>query len=363
MRRRQLGLRRGLPLVLAKSGRLTPIRFCSADQFGRPFNLKPRQIIMSHFLTHQHSPLEAVRPTRVRSVSTTRQFSDRDQAALRAILTGKYETTHDKSFDADDAEHHLLNDVIDVPLPDMAWYQPTDALPARCGGKNILLTTEQERTLFLQYNYCRFRVLKLRMQIDPASIEYDPAREVLDWHRRAEKYCEQIAHSNLALVLAMAKRTRITGVEFSDLVCEGNMALLRAIAKFDVSRGFKFSTYACRAILKGYSRLAVKSIRLRTMFPTEFDPAFEKSDYFEQEHERREDECVERVRQIVRENTAGLSDLEQTVIAYRFAIGKTLPETLTLEEVGTMIGLTKERVRQIQITALKKIRATLDQSL
>ena len=75
----------------------------------------------------------------------------------------------------------------------------------------------------------------------------------------------------------MAKRTRMGDVDFGELVSEGNMALLRAVEKFDIGRGFKFSTYACRAILKAFSRIAMKTNRYRQAFPTEFDPTMEKS--------------------------------------------------------------------------------------
>ena len=51
--------------------------------------------------------------------------------------------------------------------------------------------------------------------------------------------------------------------EFAEIVSEGNMALMRAVDKFSVDRGFKFSTYACRAILKAFSRTAMKSSRHR----------------------------------------------------------------------------------------------------
>ena len=65
----------------------------------------------------------------------------------------------------------------------------------------------------------------------------EQADQLLHWHRKAERIREQIAETNLALVLAMAKRTRMSEVDFADLVSEGNMALLRAVDKFDAGRG------------------------------------------------------------------------------------------------------------------------------
>src|SRR5690606_26211366 len=171
------------------------------------------------------------------------------------------------------------------------------------------------------------------------------------------------AQTNLALVLAMAKRTRMGDLDFADLVSEGNMALLRAVDKFDASRGFKFSTYACRAILKAFSRLGVKHSKYRQLFPTDFDPKLEKSDYMERKREEHEDDCVDEIRKIIRENRAELTDIEQEVIEHRFALGqKEQPDAtpMTLEQVGKIIGVTKERVRQIQNKALQKIRQSLE---
>ena len=97
----------------------------------------------------------------------------------------------------------------------------------------------------------------------------------------------------------MAKRTRMSEVDFADLISEGNMALLRAVDKFDAARGFKFSTYACRAILKAFSRQGVKLSKYRAMFPTDFDPALEKSNHAENKRAEHEDDCVTELKDII----------------------------------------------------------------
>jgi RNA polymerase sigma factor (sigma-70 family) len=173
-----------------------------------------------------------------------------------------------------------------------------------------------------------------------------------------------IVRLNMPLVLAMAKRTRLTNIDFNEMISEGNMALLRSVEKFDCSRGYKFSTYSCRAILKSFSRVAMRASRYRGTFPTEFDPAMERSDYTERQREGVEKDCVDELKEILIRNLAGLSDVERQVIVERFALGKpdiagqTGPKTL--EQVGNIIGVTKERVRQIQNNALKKIRVALE---
>jgi RNA polymerase primary sigma factor len=164
----------------------------------------------------------------------------------------------------------------------------------------------------------------------------------------------------------MAKRTRMSEVDFADLVSEGNMALLRAVDKFDAGRGYKFSTYACRAILKAFSRQGMKLSKYRQRFPTDFDPKLEKSNYLETKRGDFEKDAADEVKRIVLENRADLTDVERTVIEHRFNLrpaGEAQPETekpMTLEQVGQIIGVTKERVRQIQNKAMEKIRAQLE---
>jgi RNA polymerase sigma factor (sigma-70 family) len=226
----------------------------------------------------------------------------------------------------------------------------------------VLLTAAEERVLFLQYNYARHRVRQIQEDIWPNEPSEAQAKELLNWYRLAVRYREQIAETNLALVLAMAKRTRMSEVDFADLVSEGNMALLRSVDKFDAGRGFKFSTYACRAILKAFSRQGVKLSKYRQRFPTDFDPALEKSNHLENVRRTHEEELAEEVKHIVLNNDAELSDVEQTVIHYRFGIDSAeAADPLTLEQVGQIIGVTKERVRQIQNKALEKIRAVLEE--
>src|SRR5207248_4271059 len=123
--------------------------------------------------------------------------------------------------------------------------------------------------------------------------------------------------TNLALVLAMAKRTRLGDVDFAEIVSEGNMALLRAVDKFNIDRGFKFSTYACRAILKAFSRTSMKHMRHRNRFPVEFEPDLEKSDWTDRRHETTEKECIDELKNIVERNLADLTQVEQTVIRRR----------------------------------------------
>ncbi len=144
------------------------------------------------------------------------------------------------------------------------------------------------------------------------------------------------------------------------------MALLRSVEKFDCSLGFKLSTYACQAILQSFSRVAIRSSRYRNRFPIEFDPAMEKSDFLERKRQEVENNCVHELRSVLAGNLADLTEAEKKVIVARFALDAADPEQarpMTLEQVGNIIGVTKERVRQIQNNALEKLRQILEEGI
>jgi RNA polymerase primary sigma factor len=289
-------------------------------------------------------------------------LNESQQALLKEALTVNLAYVKSDTFRKTSAERELFEEAEAIEAAPTSWYHPMvdDDLIAQSAPTSSLLTTAQEKHVFLKYNFARMRaqaaVKKFRAQ--PGKLV---ARDVALWYGRVRETREVITQANLALVLAMAKRTRMSDVDFGELVSEGNMALLRAVEKFDVGRGFKFSTYACRAILKAFSRIAMKNNRYRQAFPTEFDPTMEKSNYQETQRADIEQDAVEELQRIIGENRAQLSDVERRVIEARFAVNAGQDaEAMTLEEVGRVIGVTKERVRQIQNKALEKLRATIE---
>lgn len=298
---------------------------------------------------------------------TRRRLSALEEQELRRILREPMDFIDNPAFYEDNAENTIYDEAPDIQRPDTSWYHPVmDSLTASSKtpkqSTQVLLTAAEERVLFLQFNYARYRVRRIQEDLKGKQPDITQAGEILQWNHVAERMREQIANTNLALVLAMAKRTRMSEVDFADLVSEGNMALLRAVDKFDCGRGFKFSTYACRAILKAFSRQGMKLSKYRQRFPADFDPKLERSDYMERKRDTHEGECAEEVRTIVLSNRANLTNIEQTVIHHRFGLDDDNPTQLTLEQVGQIIGVTKERVRQIQNKALEKIRVELEEN-
>lgn len=250
-------------------------------------------------------------------------------------------------------------------LPMTSWYQPTreDLLDSAVTGAPQLMTAKEERIMFLRFNFTKRKLTQLQARVKRDGLTRETAELVVEWHRRFEHFREYLVRTNLALVLAMAKRVRLGDVDFAEVVSEGNMALIRAVDKFNVERGFKFSTYACRAILKAFSRTALKASRYRNRFPVEFEPDLEKSDWSDRRRDVVEAECIDELKTIVDRNLADLSKVEETVIKRRFNWQESESTPLTLEEVGKIIGVTKERVRQIQNKALAKIKAVMEEGV
>jgi RNA polymerase primary sigma factor len=296
-------------------------------------------------------------------VETSRPYSSL-RAKAREILGQEYPYMDSAMFRRKDIESKLFGVDCEPQLPDSSWYQPTyEDIDKNDGITPTLMNAEQERTMFLRFNYAKRKLSLLRKKFLKEGLNKSIASNALLWRRRHELYREYLVRTNLALVLAMAKRTRLQQVDFAEIISEGNMALLRAIEKFNVDRGFKFSTYACRAILKAYSRSSLKQLKHRTRFPVEFEPDLERSDWSDRRHDTIESECVDELKNIIDRNLADLTQIEQTVIQRRFNWKEAQENPLTLEEVGKIIGVTKERVRQIQNKALAKIRQVMEEGV
>lgn len=298
------------------------------------------------------------------------RFSPRDGQLLEQVLTGQIQFMDNSMFHDrksarqiekyfDDGQEELLHAQARL-VPIELYEQPDKAMKAFKP-----LGTDQEMELFLKLNFARQMLCKLRRKYTNHYLTLTAAREFLKWEHRSLRVQSQLTQANIPLVLAMAKRARPNGVDFAELISEGNMALLRSVDKFDCSRGFKFSTYACRAILKSFSRTALKATRYRGRFPVEFDPDLEKGDQLGVRREDTETHCVDWLRGVLGGDEAELSEIERKVLCARFAVGEeNVPEKpMTLEQVGKIVGVTKERVRQIQNKALAKLRVVLEETV
>ena len=163
----------------------------------------------------------------------------------------------------------------------------------------------------------------------------------------------------LQVVQALEQHVASTD-DFFALVSDGNMSLIRAVEKFDYSRGNKFSTYASWAIMKNFARTIPSEFKHRDRFRTTAEELF-----LARQDDRLDpyvEETVQRSRQ--RELSKILNRLderEQKIITARFGLARG-SKPLTLKQVGEEMGVTKERIRQLEARALSKLREAADEA-
>jgi RNA polymerase primary sigma factor len=242
--------------------------------------------------------------------------------------------------------------------------------------------------------------------------EIEVARRIAENGNDAEIAKQTLINANLRLVVSIAKQYSYRGLSLSDLVQEGNIGLIRAVEKFDWTKGFKFSTYASwwirqsivRAIESQTRTIRIPIYKLElvnkvhytqkdlyqslgreptlaelsqevnlpietvdellqlTKEPMSLDtPVADDSDstigsFIEDSSIPAPGKFLEQtsLREEISSALADLSPREEKVIRMRYGIGE--PTQFSLEEIGQRFHLTRERIRQIELKALKKLK-------
>ena len=226
--------------------------------------------------------------------------------------------------------------------------------PAAGSGR---LRPDEETLLFKQLHFCGYQLSRLYKAAD-RGVHAARKREYSVWAQRYHQIRTRLVEANLGLVYDLIGRSRFDNLDRDEMSSEGMMALLRAVDTFDPWRGFRFSTYACNAILRAFARAAMQDSRRRTKMAGAYDEDFEKSDMPEQVRSDQRALFAERLRRILRMDNAELTDVEKTVLARRFPLEEGRVRQ-TLEEIGKMMRVSKERVRQIQLSAVAKLRKAM----
>ena len=280
----------------------------------------------------------------------------------RKLLKASVQYMYSPEFDADDAEAVILG-----PFPENPQKQrrrPSKApagLPPYLAGlyETPLLTREQEAYLFRKMNYLKYKVSRLREELDATHPRVDLMDEVQHLREDVLAVKNRIVRSNLRLVVSIAKRHIGPRTQFFELVSDGNMSLLRAVEKFDYTRGNKFSTYATWAVMKNFARTIPEENYRRDRFVTGQEEMFDASPddtIDEAEYEAH----LGRLRSSLAAILTRLDDRERQIIESRFGLTEG-HEAETLEQVGQRLGVTKERIRQLQARALGKLRKFADE--
>ena len=220
------------------------------------------------------------------------------------------------------------------------------------------ISPAEESLRFRQLNFCAHRLSQLYKE---AARSWSPSahQRYAMWMERYNAVRHLLIDSNLGLVYDLLRRNRFAILDRDEILSEGMLAFLRAVDTFDPWRGFRFSTYACNAMLRAFSRAAGRQSRRRALFGAAYDPSYEMGDGSDALQGEKDVLYSERLREILKSNSAELSLVEREVLAKRYPRLND-EERMTLDGVGDFLAISKERVRQIERVALRKLRRALE---
>lgn len=285
---------------------------------------------------------------------------------LSELCGEPFDYIFNESFAKADAEDAILNAKVDSSsdgesASDAAARVPA-GLPAYLQSlyRTPLLSADEECLVFQQMNYRMHRAEQLRQRVaaNPDKATTSDIAAVDAEIDMAVVLKKRITQANLRLVVSIAKRHLAGQPDSSlfELISDGNVALMRAVEKFDYAKGFKFSTYATWAIKRSFARSIPEEYSRRDRYRTGHDEFLAAArDYRAPATISMEQSTGNAVQQTVANGLASLTSRERSIVERHFGLTQT-GETDTLDTISRDIGISKERVRQIERRALAKLR-------
>jgi len=332
--------------------------------FRRPVGrMKPTEAAELYRLHKQGLSIQQLMARFDRSRATIYRIVNQRRAM--ALLAKKIEYVPSDEFLAPDARAQILGAPLRLSRPEPERrIEPFDLV-----GESLLpeylqvlkttavLSRDEEVELFRRYNMLKYLVAQERHRIRLASGSATLLAELEGHLEQAENIRRMLVEANLRLVVSIASKHTSDGTNFSDLVSKGNFALIQAVEEFDYTKGFRFSRRASLNIAKEYAKVSGRSTEL-TRKRAESVATMQRG--------LRENAAdvlaIERTRQslaeVIREE---LDPREQHVILHHFGLlgSSVRKKTKTLKQIGDELDLTKERIRQIELSALQKLRQCL----
>lgn len=324
-------------------------------ELSDPLDDSNRETIYQSFLRGVAVPVLAERFKRTRS-SIYRIINE---MRAQRLLSLEIDYVYNNQFDLPEADEAILGP---FPAADKKASRtpraPKDLPPYLASLYEVpLLTGEQEQYLFRKYNYLKHKADRLRQKIDAANPKMNDVSQVEALLAQTNAVKNQIIRANLRLVVSIARKHLTGGPQgLFELISDGNISLMRAVEKFDYARGYKFSTYASWAIMKNFARSVPRERYRMGRFLTGQEEALDIAAGM-QTYEGQEFGLNE-VRESLDNVLAQLTPRERTILTDHYGLDDNGRQA-TLEQLGRKFGISKERVRQIEINALKKLRAML----
>jgi RNA polymerase primary sigma factor len=216
-----------------------------------------------------------------------------------------------------------------------------------------LLNREQEAHVFRKMNFLKHKLNRLQDKLDPTRARVQDLQQLDDLAVQIKQCRDLLIECNQRLVHSLATKHLQPGQNLDELKSDANLSLMRAVEKFDYGRGNKFSTYATWAVMKNFARSIPDEIVRRSRYMTGTDDVFEaRADVRTDEQEvlAAADQARDRVNRLLDTLDA------RTREVIRMRTGLAGGEEMTLEQIGQHFGITKERVRQINVRGMKQLR-------